>query len=261
MLDKQAVKSKLTIMKGWSATDLAALVERRAPSNAPLERLEAAVAVVDELRGVGEEVLDRFVAEARAANCSWSEVGGALGVSKQAAQQRFPAGGPLTSWPDGVTEAVRAAMVSAQEEARDLGHNYVGNEHLLLGLLAQTDAMAADVLAGLGVTRAAIIARTREVVGAGSPRRWEALGVTPRLKQALVVARKEAHRLGHRCVGTEHMLLGIARIDEGADAELLHELGAPPARIREEIAERLGVDPAHLNPPPRRRRRRLLRRS
>lgn len=255
------VKSKLTIMKGWSAADLAVLVEQRAGSNAPLERLEAAVTVVDELRGVGEEVLDRFVAEARAANCSWSEIGAALGVSKQAAQQRFPAGGPLTSWPEGVTEAVRAAMVSAQDESRDLGHNYVGNEHLLLGLLAQTDGMAADVLAGLGVTRAAIIARTREVVGAGSPRRWEALGVTPGLKQALVVARKEAHRLGHRCVGTEHMLLGIARLDEGVDAQLLRELGAPPARIREEIAERLGIDPAQLNPPPRRRRRRLLRRS
>ena len=217
--------------------------------------------VVDELRGVGEEVLDRFVAEARAASCSWSEVGAALGVSKQAAQQRFPAGGPLTTWPEGVTETARAAMVTAQDESRELGHNYVGNEHLLLGLLAQTDGMAADVLAGLGVTRAAIIARTREAVGAGPPRRWEALGVTPRLKKVLELARAEARRLGHRCVGTEHVLLGIARLDEGVSAQLLRELGAPPARIREEIAERLGVDPARLNPPPRRRRRRLLRRS
>ena len=249
------------MMKGWSAAELAVVVEQHAVSNAPLERLEAAVSVVDELRGVGEEVLDRFVAEARAANCSWSEIGAALGVLKQAAQERFPAGGPLTSWPEGVTEAVRAAMVSAQDESRDLGHNYVGNEHLLLGLLAQTDGMAADVLAGLGVTRAVIIARTREAFGAGSPRRWEALGVTPRLKQALVVARKDAHRLGHRCVGTEHVLLGIARFDEGVDAQLLRELGAPPARVREEIAVRLGVDPARLDPPPRRRRRRLLRRS
>ena len=248
------------MMKGWSAAELAVVVEQHAVSNAPLERLEAAVSVVDELRGVGEEVLDRFVAEARAANCSWSEVGAALGVSKQAAQQRFPAGGPLTSWPEGVTDAVRAAMVSAQDESRALGHNYVGNEHLLLGLLAQTDGMAADVLAGLGVTRTAIIARMREVVGAGSPRRWEALGVTPGLKRALVLARKDAHRLGHRCVGTEHVLLGIARFDEGVDAQLLRELGAPPARIREEIAERLGVDPARLNPPSRQGRRRLLRR-
>ena len=249
------------MMKGWSAAELAVVVEQHAVSNAPLERLEAAVSVVDELRGVGEEVLDRFVAEARAANCSWSEIGTALGVSKQAAQQRFPAGGPLTSWPHGVTDAVRAAMVTAQDESRALGHNYVGNEHLVLGLLAQTDGMAADVLAGLGVTRAVIIARTREAFGAGSPRRWEALGVTPGLKRALVLARKDAHRLGHRCVGTEHVLLGIARFDEGVDAQLLRELGAPPARIREEIAARLGVDPALLNPPPRRRRRHLLRRS
>jgi hypothetical protein len=251
------------MMEGWTSTDLAALVEQRARSNAPLERLEAAVTVVDELRGVGEEVLDRFVAEARAANCSWSEIGASLGVSKQAAQQRFPAGGPLTSWPEGVTEAVRAAMVTAQDESRALGHNYLGNEHLLLGLLAQTDGMAADVLAGLGVTRAAIIASTHEAFGPGlrSPRRWEALGVTPGLKRALMFARAERRRLGHRCVGTEHMLLGIARLDEGVDAQLLRELGAPPARIRQEIAERLGVDPARLNPPPRRRRRRPLKRS
>ena len=247
-------------MESWAAADVAALVERRTESAAPLDRLQAAVSVVDELRGVGEEVLDRFVAEARAAGCSWSQIGAALGVSKQAAQQRFPAGGPLSSWPDRVTDTVRAAMVVAQEESRYLGHNYVGNEHLLLGLLAKTDGMAADVLGGLGVTRQAIVSRTREVVGAGSPRRWEALGVTPRLKRALELARAEARRLGHRCVGTEHVLLGIARLDEGVGARLLRELGAPPDRVREEIAARLGIDPSQLAPPPRRRTR-LLRRS
>jgi hypothetical protein len=247
-------------MEGWAAADVAALVEQRTESTAPLDRLQAAVSVIDELRSVGEEVLDRFVAEARAAGSSWSEVGAALGVSKQAAQQRFPAGGPLSSWPDRVTDTVRAAMVVAQEESRYLGHNYVGNEHLLLGLLAQTDGIAADVLSGLGVTRQAIVSRTRDVHGAGSPRHWEALGVTPRLKRALELARAEARRLGHECVGTEHLLLGIARLDEGVGARLLRELGAPPARVREEIAARLGIDPSQLTPPPRRRTR-LLRRS
>src|SRR5919201_1795605 len=247
-------------MESWAAADVAALVERRTESAAPLDRLQAAVSVVDELRGVGEAVLDRFVAEARAAGCSWSQIGAALGVSKQAAQQRFPASGPLSSWPDRVTDTVRAAMVVAQEESCYLGHNYVGNEHLLLGLLAQTDGMAADVLGGLGVTRQAIVSRTREVVGAGSPRRWEALGVTPRLKRALELARAEARRLGHRCVGTEHVLLGIARLDYGVGAKLLRELGAPPTRIREEMAARLSIDPSQLAPPPRRRTR-LLRRS
>ncbi|MBV9467046.1 MAG: hypothetical protein JO206_08800 [Solirubrobacterales bacterium] len=104
------------------------------------------------------------------------------------------------------------------------------------------------------------MSRTREVVGAGSPRRWEALGVTPRLKRALELARAEARRLGHRCTGTEHVLLGIARLDEGGGAKLLRELGAPRARIREEIAARLDIDPSQLTPPPRRRTR-LLRRS
>jgi hypothetical protein len=246
-------------MADWAAADIAALVEQRARSGAPLDRLEAAVSTVDELRSVGEEVLDRFVAQARAAGSSWSEIGAALGVSKQAAQQRFPAGGPLSSWPSQVSETVRAAMVVAQEESRDLGHNYVGNEHLLLGLLAQTDGIAAGVLRELGVTREALVSRTREVVGAGAPRRWEALGVTPRLKRGLELARAEARRLGSRCVGTEHVLLGITRLDEGVGARLLRDLGAPPDRIREEVAARLGIDPSRLAPPPRRRTR-LLRR-
>jgi hypothetical protein len=247
-------------MQGWSAAEVGLLVEQRAGSSAPLDRLRAAVDLVDEMRGVGDEVLDRFVAEARAAECSWTEVGAVLGVSKQAAQQRFPAGGPLRRWPDGVTDTVRAAMVVAQDESRALGHNYVGNEHLLLGLLAQRDGLAADVLAGLGVTREAIVLRTREIVGTAAPRRWEALGVSPRLKRALELARAEARRLGHRCVGTEHVLLGIARLDEGVGARLLRDLGAPPDRVREEVASRLGVDVAQLAPPSRRRAR-LLRRS
>jgi ATP-dependent Clp protease ATP-binding subunit ClpC len=136
-------------------------------------------------------------------------VGAVLGVSKQAAQQRFPAGGPLSSWPDGV---------------------------------------AADVLTGLGVTREAILTRTHEIVGAGTPRRWEALGVSPRLKRALELARAGARRLGHRCVGTEHVLLGIARLDQGVAANLLRQLGAPPARILEEVATRLGIAAGELAP-------------
>ena len=191
--------------------------------------------VVDELRGVGEEVLDRFVAEARAANCSWSEIGAALGVSKQAAQQRFL---PVARSQAGLRESQKlyGPQWSQPRMRRAIsGTTRVGNEHLLLGL-AQTDGMAADVLAGLGVTRATIIARTREVVGAGSPRRWEALGVTPRLKQALVVTRKEAHRLGHRCVGTEHML-SVSPASTRGFTPSCASLERHPARIREEIAE------------------------
>jgi hypothetical protein len=217
--------------------------------------------VVEDLRDVGEEVLDRFVGEARAAHCSWAEVGAVLGVTRQAAQQRFPAGsGPLRGGPDGVSDTVRAAMVVAQEEARALGHNYVGTEHLLLGLLAETEGLASDVLRGLGITREALLARTREFIGTAAPRRWEALGVAPRLKRSLELARAEARRLGHRCAGTEHVLLGIVRLDEAVATRLLRELGAPPERIRAEVAARLGISPSELAAPPRRRAR-LLRRQ
>ena len=247
-------------MDEWNPTELGRLVERRAPSSAALDRLEAAVAVVEELRAVGDEVLDRFVAEARAGGCSWAQVGAALGVSKQAAQQRFPAGGPLGRWAEEVSDGVRAAMVAAQEEARGLGHDYIGTEHLLLALLAQTDGLAAASLAALGVTREELVARTREVISSEAPNQCEPLGMAPRLKRALELARAEARRLGHRRVETEHLLLAIARLDEGVGARLLRDIGAPPARVREEVARRLGVEPGWLAPPPRRRAR-LLRRS
>lgn len=229
------------------------MVERRASSQAPLDRLGAALGVAAELRDVGEEVLDRFVAEARAANHSWAEIGGVLGVSKQAAQQRFPTGRTLRRWLDEVSHTVGAVMAVAEAEARALGHNYVGTEHLLLGLVGQTDDPAADVLAELEVTREGILARTHEIVGTVTPRRWEALGAAPRVKRALELARAEARRLGQRCIGAEHLLLAIARLDEGVAARILRDLGAPPPRVREKVATRLGVDADQLATPPRRR--------
>jgi len=249
---------KLTEFDRWKSAELDGVVGRRARSKAPLDRLEAAVGVVDELRDVGEEVLDRFVAETRAAGHSWADVGAVLGVSKQAAQQRFPASGTLRRRMASMSDAVLSAMRAALEEAQALGHNYIGTEHLLLGLVAQTDDPAAEVLAGLGVTRAVILAQTREIVGTGPPL-CEPVRVAPRLKRTLELARAEARRLGHRCVGTEHVLLGIARLDEGVAARILRDLGGSPDRVQEEVAKRLGLDADQIAGPPHRRRR-LLRR-
>ena len=155
-------------------------------------------------------MLDHFVATARRSACSWTEIGTALGVSKQAAHQRFPdaAAGDGGTWPPHASETVRAAFARAQDEARAMGHNYLGTEHVLLGLLAQSDGLAAYALSALEVDRDAIVRRIREVIGIGSPRAWESLGVTPRTKKALELARAQGKALGHRCIGSEHMLLG-----------------------------------------------------
>ena len=120
----------------------------------PVEQLAAATRLAEQLRARGDELLDAFVESARAAGASWSEVGSALGSSKQAAQQRFaaladPAPGQA---PFGLTGTAAVVLTAAVAQARDLGHLYVQPEHLVLGLLAQPDELAGQVLAELGVT-------------------------------------------------------------------------------------------------------------
>src|SRR3954447_22296147 len=127
---------------GAEIDELLRLVERRAGSASPLDRLQAAVGLAGERRAHDEAVLDHFVAAARRGGCSWTEIGAALGVSKQAAHQRFPAAGAAGAWPSQASDTVRAVLACAQEEARAMGHNYLGTEHVLLGLLAQRDGLA-----------------------------------------------------------------------------------------------------------------------
>jgi len=100
------------------------------------------------------------------------------------------------------------------------------------------------------------VSRIRESVGVGSPRAWEALGVTPRTKKALELARAQAKALGHRCIGTEHMLLGLVNLEEGVAVQILDELGASRQAVRRQLANMLGVDVERLSQP---RRRRMLR--
>src|SRR5262245_11349332 len=131
---------------------LAVIVRRRAASPAPLDRLGAAVGLAEDLRVHGDRLLDRFVEEARGAGCSWTEIGATLGISKQAAHQRFLTACDATGgWPPNATGLVRAALATAQEEARSMGHPRLATEHALLGLVAERDGAAAHALSALGV--------------------------------------------------------------------------------------------------------------
>jgi hypothetical protein len=133
------------------------------------------------------------------------------------------------------TDQARRAVQLAQEEARLLRHNYVGTEHLLLAVLYQGEGVAAEALQSLLISREAVRSQVEEIIGVGgSPSDPGHLPVTPRLKKVLELSLREAMRLGHNQVGTEHVLLGIIREGQGVAAQILVGLGAnlPDARER-----------------------------
>jgi hypothetical protein len=234
----------------------------------PLERLARAVNLAIELEQRADRLVDSFVAEAREAGCSWAQIGVTLGVTKQAAQQRFgfvtrvepgmPSGrAVLQPRPEWLGALAGQLLAAAHEEARQLGHNYVGTEHMLLALLEDRDHIAAHALAALRVTADDVRAMTKETVGARDARQWDSLGVRPNLKRALQLSQDEARRLGHRRVGSEHILLGLVRVEDALAVKILKKLGASPKRVRARLAELIGVSVRELEAKPGRRRGRL----
>jgi hypothetical protein len=230
-------------------------VERQ--SSAPLDRLATAVEVSERVRTVSDELVVRFVDQARAAGCPWAEIGGVLGVSKQAAQQRFPSAGG-GAWPPGFREDVQRTLGAAGEHARRFGHPYLGTEHVLLALTEQDGSLAGHVLADLEVTPSAVEQAIDELARRGTPAPGP-VGVSGRVKRALDQARREGRRLGHRCPGAEHLLLVLAADTDGAAARILERLGVTPARLRDALVARLGPDAAELAARLMRPRRRLRR--
>src|SRR3954467_5390074 len=113
------------------------------------------------------------------------------------------------------TERARQVVVLAQEEARSLRHNYIGTEHLLLGLLREEEGLAARVLESFDVTIEEVRAQVARIVGQGDDVATGQIPFTPRAKKSLDLALREALALGHNHIGTEHLLLGLVRLDEG----------------------------------------------
>jgi hypothetical protein len=243
-----------------SLPSLSSLVEIAESSGegAALGRLHGATRIAAELSDLGDRLLDHFVGAARAEGASWAEIGQVLGVSKQAAQQRFfdPAGGRSETWPEWVGEQARDAVAAAAGEARALRHNYIGTEHVLLGLVEERENLAAQALAMLGVTEENVRAQIRSIIGEGLGAPRSELGITPRTKRAFVRARQIAKRLEHSCVRSEHLLLALAEGD-GVARQVLEALGAPVQAVREQIAQMLAVDAPELAAAVRQTRRRL----
>jgi Clp amino terminal domain, pathogenicity island component/UvrB/uvrC motif len=140
------------------------------------------------------------------------------------------------------TERARQVVVRAQEEARGLNHDYIGTEHLLLGLLREEEGVAAHVLSTLGVTVERVRRQVVRVVGAGEKPRSGQIPFTPRAKDVLVKAQEESRRLHHSYIGTEHLLLGLLRQDDGVGLRILRDSDVDVLDLRDEVIVRAGGD-------------------
>ncbi len=197
--------------------------------------------MVRELSALGDAVLGYFVDQARHAGHTWSEIGDALGVSKQAAQQRQTvrmALGVHSPTFERFTPRARSVLEEAEPIARAWGHGYVGTEHLLLALYRQPQGVAAQVLveSKLSADEAeAAISRHIEP-GAGAPE--GKLAFTASANAVMTGALASAVDLGHGYIGTEHLLLGLARTD-GVGAEVLAECGLSQEALAVRVVDKL----------------------
>ena len=141
------------------------------------------------------------------------------------------------------TGRARRALGLAQEEARRLGHNYIGTEHILIGLAREGNGVAAQVLVAMGADADKIRTVVELVIGRGERATQGETGLTPRAKRVLEFAVDEARRLGHHYVGTEHLLLGLMREREGIAASVLDRLGLSLDRVRTEVLQALSQNP------------------
>ncbi|WP_104181117.1 ATP-dependent Clp protease ATP-binding subunit [Arthrobacter sp. B0490] len=151
------------------------------------------------------------------------------------------------------TDRARRVVVLAQEEARMLNHNYIGTEHILLGLIHEGEGVAAKALESLSISLGAVREQVQEIIGQGQQAPSGHIPFTPRAKKVLELSLREALQLGHNYIGTEHILLGLIREGEGVAAQVLVKLGADLNRVRQQVIQLLsgyqGKEPAAAGGP------------
>jgi Clp amino terminal domain, pathogenicity island component len=205
----------------------------RSQEGTPLDQVSAAVRLSEHLGEVADHLIGHFVDQARRSGASWTEIGQSMGVTKQAAQKRFVSKAP--DWTTAMstafhanpfsrfTDRARKVIVVAQEEAREHRHDYIGTEHLALGILTEPDGLAVKAVEALGVSREAA---RQALIAALPPATVEVpladrIPFTPRAKKAMEFAVRKALVLGHNYIGTEHLLLGLLDEEEGIGGKTL----------------------------------------
>jgi|ERR687892_366276 ATP-dependent Clp protease ATP-binding subunit ClpC len=139
------------------------------------------------------------------------------------------------------TDRARRVVVLAQEESRMLNHNYIGTEHLLLGLLHEGEGVGAQALESMGISLERVRRQVEEIIGQGQSTPPEHIPFTPRAKKVLELSLRESKQLGHKYLGTEHILLGLVREGEGVAAQVLQKLGADLSAVRQQVIELLAA--------------------
>ncbi len=213
-----------------------------------LERLSDAVIAAEHLGDVADHLIGHFVDQARRSGASWTDIGKSMGVTKQAAQKRFVAkspGGPADIDPSQgadidpsqgfsrFTERARNAVVAAQNEARAAGNGQMRPEHLLLGLLAEPDALAARSILAQGVRLETIRQAATATLPPPASQVPELIPYDRQAKKALELTIREALRMGHNYVGTEHILLALLELETGTG--VLASLGIDKAAAEANI--------------------------
>lgn len=206
-------------------------LEGELPDADALARISEAHIRSQTLTDLGDQLIDHYVSKAKQSGASWTEIGDAIGVSKQAAQQRR-ASTPF----DRFTDLNRHSIVLAQEAARTHKHDLIGTEHLLLGLLGEPQGLAYEVLTATTTSEQGIrdaIENAMPPAGRKVLRGHIAFGSDS--KDAIAQARHASEQLGHDWVGTEHMLLGLLRAEESPAAQILGSLGFTSGDLHETI--------------------------
>jgi hypothetical protein len=226
-----------------SLADLIARMDAELPDASDLDRISEAQLRAHTLSDLGEQLVGHYVGEAKQAGASWSQIGDAIGVSKQAAQQRW-----VPAIFDRFTMRARHVIVLAQEAARVRKHHHIGTEHLLLGLLGEPQGVGALALVALVGSTSAVSNAVDNRLAAGTENSPAKIPFTPRGKEALEQSMVQAKALDHNFVGTEHLLLALLAVEEGVAAAVLTELNVDLPTAREKIVELLAGYKSHPKP-------------
>ncbi|MDQ2846827.1 MAG: Clp protease [Actinomycetota bacterium] len=214
-----------------SLTDLIARLDWELPDVNDLARISEAQLRAQTLSDLGDQVVGHYVGKAKRAGASWSEIGDAIGVSKQAAQQRHA---PAAF--ERFTDLGRHSIVLAQEAARTHKHDLIGTEHLLLGLLGEPRGLGYQVLMANTESEQRIRdAIEEELPPAGKKAPRGHIAFRPDSKKAIEQASRASIDLGHDWVGTEHLLLGLIRAEESCAAQILRNLGFTSHELQETV--------------------------